>query len=344
MKKIYFSLLSLFTVLAASAQLTQPNNAPANGDTYDMYQCDTVSPGPAGANVVWNFAAANTHSSIIKTYLAQSVSTSTFPAANVAVSSGISDVSYLSSTTNTLGYYGGNIGVGAVTGNITYTSPAIYASYPMSLNTAGSSVTGGTLYISSLSLTGTFAGNSNVLVDGSGTITLPGGQTFSNTLRVVTTQTMSIVTSLANATVTQINYNYYASGIKAPVFAVSTATAYSVVFGQPSTTTQTFVTRNKNAVVTPTGTGVYIAENQAEEIHFGVFPNPSSSVVNFVTNSLDAKQVSIFDITGKLVEKQTLTEGKAKMDVSSYNKGLYLYSISTGEGRTLKSGKITVSQ
>jgi len=347
MKKIYFSLLSIFGVFAVNAQLTEANNAPAHGDTYTIYRCDstTTSPGASGAGAMWNFASITTYSNLMRTYATVSLSNPpTYTAANRGVSSATNDAAYLASSSSSLTYYGGNISVGAIVGNITYTSPAIYASYPMTLNTTATAAIGGTLYIPSLSLNGSFSGNSSVLADGTGTISLPGtNSTFTNTLRVVTSQTLFINSTFATATVTQINYNYYGSGIKAPVFTISTATAVIVSLAGNSTTTQTMVARNKDAVVVPTPTDVSVKEYYADNTHFTVFPNPSNTSVNFVSTLTEAKVVSVYDITGKLVEKQNLNDGKVKMDVSSFNKGLYLYTISSGDNGILKSGKITVS-
>jgi len=339
MKKIYFSFLSLLTVFTVNAQLTQANNAPAAGDMYEMYQCDSVAPGSAGANAVWNFASINTHSSIVRSFTAQAVTTTTYPAAGIAVASGGNDISYLASSSASLAYYGGYIGVGLVAGNLTYTAPAIQATYPMALNTTASAATNGTIYVSSLGQSGSFLGNSSVLADAMGTISLPGGITYTNTMRVRSSQVMTITATIATATVIQVNYNYYASGIKAPVFSISTSTAIVASLLGTSATSQTFVTRNKNAVSTP----VSIVENEAENASFSVFPNPSNTSVNFATNHPEAKLITVYDITGKQVEKQSLNDGKVKVDVSSLNKGLYLYTISTGDNRTLKSGKITVS-
>ncbi len=337
--------MSLLTVLNVSAQLTQTNNAPAAGEMYSMYHCDslTTSPGASGTNALWNFSSIATYSNVINNYSVQAVTTTTYPAANVAMASSIDDVAYLASSTGSLQYFGGNLSAGAVVGTITYTSPAIYATYPMNMSSSAVAATGGSLYIPSLSLSGTFTGNSSVLADGSGTIMLPGSVTLTNTLRVVTSQTLFVVSSLATATITQTNYNYYDNVIKAPVFSISTYTAVLVTPLGNSTTTQTAVRRNKDAVNTST-VNVSIRENSLDNSNFVVFPNPSNSFVNFATNHLEAKFVAIYDITGKLVEKQTLNEGKVKLDVSSYNKGLYLYTVSTNSNRTLKSGKFTVSQ
>jgi hypothetical protein len=342
MKKIYLSLLSAIAAFSAQGQLTQANNAPANGDTYVMYQCDTVSPGASGANTLWNFASITTHSSIAISYTASTVSNPTYPSAPIAVASAVNNTSYYNSSATSLLYYGGNVATGSVVASLTYTTPAVKASYPMSLNTTSSAATGGTVNVTApLPTTGSFSGNSTTLADGSGTINLPGGVTYTDVIRVLTTETISINSSLATATVIEANYNYYTSSIKAPIFSITTSTAIINGFGGP--TTQTLVARNKNATGTTTVT-TGISENNSESFNFVVYPNPSNTYVNFVTNSPDAKYVSVYDITGKLVEKQNLADGKIKVDVSSYSKGLYLYTISTGDNRTLKSGKVTVSQ
>lgn len=345
MKKIYFSILSLFAFVAGNAQLTQANHAPANGESYQMYRCDSVNttPGASGAAASWNYATITTFSSLVRSYTAVTTNTASYPSANINLASASNDLSYLASTTNSLGYYGGNISVGTIAGSLSYTTPAIYASYPMSLNTTTSTVTGGSIAITSpFPTTGTFTGTSTSMVDASGTISLPGGITYTDVVRVVTSQTLDITTAFASAVVNQRNYDWYAVGVKAPVFSIMTSTA--TVAGSP--TSQTVVARNKNLTIAPpTNTStVGIFENAGTDIQFNAFPNPSNTFVNFITNHPDAATVSVFDITGKLVEKQNLNDGKSKMDVSSFNKGLYLYSVNSKEGKTLKSGKITVSQ
>jgi hypothetical protein len=343
MKKIYPAILSLFTVFSVNAQLTQANHAPVHNDMYATYQCDSVNPGAGGANTVWNYSTIGTHSSVVKSYTAQTVSTPNFPLANIAVASGPNNTLYYNSTSAQLSYYGGNISVGsgatAVIATLTYTSPAIYASYPMSFNTTASSAVGGSLNVSSpLPATGTFTGNSTTLAEGTGTLILPGtGYTYTNVLRVVNSQSISFSTGLGNGTLVQHNYEYYSPGFKEPVFTVSTATAVTPV----GTVTQTLTTRNKNGLVTTVG----LNENKGISLgSVSVFPNPATAQLNFVTDIKDAKQAMIYDVTGKLVEFQNFNDGKIKLDVSSYNKGLYFYTVTGNNNQKLKSGKITVSQ
>jgi hypothetical protein len=338
MKKLYFSFFTVFTGVSLNAQLTQNNHAPFNGDKYVMYRCDSINtnPGASGANALWNFSTISTFSNLVRSYTATTLTSPSFPGADKAVSSATNDVAFYSSTTTGLKYHGGNISVGGVSGSLTYTSPAMFASYPMSLNTTTSSIIGGTVNVTSpLPTTGSFSGMSSVLVDGSGTINLPGGVTFVNVLRVVTSQTINITTAITTLTVNQVTYEYYEIGVKPPLFSITTGSATAL----GTTTTQKYVARNKDA-----GTPASINEQNGEKFLFNVYPNPSSSFINFVTNNPEAKYVSIYDITGKLVDKQMLTGGEVKVNVSAHNKGIYLYTISSEENRTLKSGKITVTQ
>lgn len=350
MKKIYL-FLSVLICFTVHAQLTQQNHAPASGETFATWRCDSVTtdPGASGTNVVWDFSAVETYTNLVRNYMTQAVTTTTYPAANVALASAANDIYYLHSKADSLLYYGGNIAIGIVSGNITYSSPAVFATYPMNHNSSASTVTGGSVFISALSLNGTFTGSSSVVADGSGTISLPGGITFSNTLRTVTSQTLDIAAAIANATVIQTNYRYYVSGIKAPVFSIFSATAVVTnPFAPPSTTNQMYVELNTNPVITPTTpptptSTVGFTENSLTQSHFMMYPNPSGSVVNFTSNHPDAKYLSVYDITGKLVETLTVFEGKAKIDVSSYSNGLYLYRVTSPTNKPLKSGKLTVS-
>ncbi|MBL7932470.1 MAG: T9SS type A sorting domain-containing protein [Bacteroidia bacterium] len=340
MKKIYLFLFAAFSY-TLSAQLTQANHAPANGDTYTMYRCDSVntSPGAAGSGVTWNFSTIATYSNLARSYTAQATSNSTFAAANVAVASGGNDIQYLASTTSSLVYYGGNIGVGQVAGTVNYSVPAIYASYPMGYNTSASAAVAGTLNIPSLSASGSFTGNSTVLVDGSGTIILPGPVTFTNALRVVSSQTIYATTSLATATVTQTNYDYYVGGIKAPVLTIGTATADIASILGNSQTTQTFVARNKDANQLPTG-----LNQHSENVGLSVYPNPSASFINFVSENQSMATLKVYDVTGKLVDSQVFHDGKIKLDVAGYNKGIYFYNAFDATDNKLRTGKFTVIQ
>src|SRR5688572_25178328 len=113
MKKIILSIIASTFLFSAEAQLTQANHAPMNGDTYQMYRCDSLGiiPGPGGANSNWSYAMA-THSSVLLTYNVNTSSNSMFPSASVSVSAMANNVSYFNSNSTGLMFYGGNITAG----------------------------------------------------------------------------------------------------------------------------------------------------------------------------------------------------------------------------------------
>ncbi|MBA2613783.1 MAG: T9SS type A sorting domain-containing protein [Bacteroidetes bacterium] len=338
MKKIYLSLITALAAFSANAQLTNANHSPVSGDVSSTWQCDSlaISPGASGANATWNFGTIATHTSVVKNYTTTANTNTAYPSTGVAVGSSPTNISYYTSNATDLKYWGGNITVGTNNATLVYTTAAEVAAYPMSLNTTSSAATAGNITL--LTFNGTFTGNSTTLADGTGTLILPSG-TYVNAMRVVTTQTINfaIPTALTNGTVTQKNWDYYNVGsTKEAWFSITTSTI--VITGPAaSSSTQTLVTRRNPSVVTglnPTGFA---------PINVGVFPNPSSTTVNFITESTEAKQVAVYDVTGKLVAKQNLTDGKLTLDVSSYTTGLYMYSVIGNANETLKSGKITVS-
>jgi hypothetical protein len=340
------TLLSILTVLAATgmqAQLTQTNHAPAAGESYQMYQVDStnINPGASGAGMTWTYTIP-TRTTILLNFSATTNTNTAFPSASVALSSGTSNTSYYTSSTAKLDYFGGNFSTSSggtnVKASLNYTAPAVAAVYPMSLNSNSTATTGGSITVTSpLTTNGTFNGTSGVILDATGTLTMPGSGTFTNVSRVVTTQTVNFTTPIASGTLTQMVYDYYSAGTKEPILSILTATANVPALGAP---TQTLVYRNKNATSTPTGTStVGMAEQVSANI--SVYPNPSSSVVNFT--GLQSGRVMVFDVTGKLVAAQSLIEGRTTVDVSQFNNGLYIYKINDSSGQTVKTGKITVT-
>lgn len=332
MKKLYFSLLSVALGLSLNAQtLTQTNHAFANGDMFSTYQMDStnISPGASGAGATWNFASVATRSSVVNNYSATTSSNANYPSAGVVVASSTANPSFYSSTSTDMKYWGGNLVVGGIPATINYTSAAVQAAYPMGLNTAQSAVTGGSLVV--LGNNGTFTGNSNVILDGIGTLNTPGGS-FLNALRVVTSQTINFAAGIATGAVTQVNYDYYASGTKAPMFTISTSSLTSNI-GAPSQ--QTVVTRYKAL-----STGINSVEIASNEVL--VYPNPSTTYVNFVIENKNAVFISVYDINGKLIENKSFN-GSLKLDVSNYSNGIYTYKITAADNSVLKSAKFSVA-
>jgi hypothetical protein len=91
-------------------------------------------------------------------------------------------------------------------------------------------------------------------------------------------------------------------------------------------------------------TTVGIRDLPSNAISINVAPNPVTE--NFFTVDLDshpAKETTLqlFDITSKFILQQPLAEKTTTIAITGISKGLYLYTISTGEQK-LASGKLTV--
>jgi hypothetical protein len=343
MKHFYLSSISVAFALTINAQsLTQANHAPTAGDSFATYQCDStgISPGASGANAMWNFASIVTHSSVLSTYTTNANSNSAYPNADVAQFASINNTTYYKSTSSDLKYFGGNLFVSSVAATLNYSSAALRASYPMSLSTTSTSVTGGSINITSpLTVSGTFTGTSTVLLDGSGTLTLPGGSagTYTNVLRVLSTQVMNYTTSIANGVVTQTQYDYFAVGIKAPLLTIASST---FVVTSVSTSTQVIVTINKNYLTAGT---IGIKENIFSQIDLSVYPNPSNAFVNFNTASKNASSILLYDVVGKLLNTQKFVDGNLNLNTSEFKNGLYTYSVLDEGGQILKTVKLVVT-
>jgi hypothetical protein len=335
------TLLSIFTILGlemTSQTLTYANHAPAWGNIpFQTAQCDSVgiSPGSIGAASSWSFNPTGLNSA--KTYTtSNSMPTNTlFPASNVAVYYSATDIAYYKSDVSALKYYGGNFKIKTSDLFANYSNPAIFAIYPMSLNTNTTSVTSGTITITQSpfpAITGTFTGACTLLADESGTLTLP-SKTFTNVLRVVTSQTITVAD--LGISLNLVVYDYYSPGTsKAPILSINSSTIVSGL----GTSEQTIVTVQPNYDI------VSINESQKEDIQLSVFPNPATNLINFTTTSPEATKVIAYDITGKIIGTELIESGKSKMNTSNFTSGIYIYHVVGKNNQILKSGKFAVSK
>lgn len=335
MKKIILSIFSCIGLAASAQTITEGSHAPMNGDPlFSTYQCDStgITPGGTGTGQTWDFSAHVPHLSTIKTFSTLTSANAAYNPADVSVSSGSTNTNYYRSATTKLNYYGGDITVSGINLNVKYATPAIVMLYPMSLNSATTSVTSGTVVSA---FTGTFSGNCSVIADASGTLTLP-AKTFNNVLRVVTSQTLT-APSLFNTLVNLVTYDYYCTSdtIKAPIFSINTSTISSSVGG---TSTQTITTLLKDYNI------VGVKEVQTSKIELSVFPNPATNLVNFSTSSLEATKVHAVDLTGKIIATETMEMGKAKLNTSNLASGVYMYQVVDKDNQVLTTGKFNVNK
>jgi hypothetical protein len=85
------------------------------------------------------------------------------------------------------------------------------------------------------------------------------------------------------------------------------------------------------------GANVGINENIANEV--SIYPNPTSDVLNITTSSNDLSELTVKDITGKIVLKQNFNN-KITINTENYSKGIYLIDVKNNLGTV--SEKISV--
>jgi hypothetical protein len=353
MKKNLLSLSILFS-LGASAQLTQANHAPAVGNNYEIFQCDTagVTGGATGAAATWNFTSVNTTTAAVQKFYTVSAANASYPSADVSVTDSTANTSYFKSSASDLDFYGGDIAFGTISGTLLYTTPAKYATYPMNLNSTITSYPTGS--VTALGSTGPIGGTVTVIADGTGTLNLdvPGAaagttlKSFTDIVRVKTEETLlgniSLFGGLLTVTidVKRLNYDYYSpSASKAPLFSIAN-TNFTLT---PAAGTQT-VNTIKSVTVQRDYNVVSVIESQKASIQLSVYPNPAATVINFATTSPEATKVIAFDVTGKLVATEVLEMGKAKMNLTNLSSGMYIYHVVDKNNLVLKSDKFNVSK
>lgn len=340
MKKIYLLIAATAISAGAFAQtLSQANHAMAVGNTYSTKQCDStgITPGGTGASQVWNYGALSIHNAIVKNYTAVTVastgSAAAYPSAGVAVSSGANANSFYSSNATDYKYWGGDVNVGGIGVVLNFSTAASYARYPMSLSTTTNNAISGS--ITTPLGNGTFAGNCTVTASGSGTLNLP-GRSFSNVLKVTTTQTLSF-TVILPGTLVQITNDYYSPAIsKAPLFTITNSTLMTT-----SASIQSYVYVESNYMV------LGVKEQQdAATVSFEVFPNPASENVNISFNNPANETVSyeMINSLGQLVKSEKIEavngNNKSKISLNGLESGLYFVVLKVGDKAAVQ--KITV--
>jgi hypothetical protein len=70
-----------------------------------------------------------------------------------------------------------------------------------------------------------------------------------------------------------------------------------------------------------------------QEFQIMIYPNPASDQISFKTPISRQFNVSVYDVSGKLRLQQQFNANEASIDVSSWNKGVYMMIIQSDEER-----------
>lgn len=79
--------------------------------------------------------------------------------------------------------------------------------------------------------------------------------------------------------------------------------------------------------------------------NFNVFPNPAKNAITFETNVANNSEITMVDITGKVIKTVVFATSKQTIDVSNFEAGIYFYTIrDRSSGKVLKNNKIIVTK
>lgn len=315
MKKFYLLPL-LFTVFIANAQLpitlTKAFNEPVTGDINKRIGYDTTIAisRATGLNQVWNFyslVATSYSETSTFTNVASTPSPAVFPAATLAEDQGNSFSYTMWKSTGTNWEVQGIQFPGTA---VNFSNTAIFATWPISFgynstdNFSGSGPSGTT--------TATYNGTISVKASGTGTVILPGGQTFTNCLQLTSTLTVQEAFSAGNGTLTEQSYSYYHSSQKFPILTI----VYNTNTDQ-SGTYKSF-TAFVNAMTGPAAVKENIVSNG-----LNVYPNPAKESMYLDLPGNGPVRVIIYNSLGSVVREQN----DSTINIKDLSKGIYILSV-----------------
>ena len=338
MKKKLLVASLIFTSIA-NAQFTQTNE-PALAATTTMFICDssyTDAAGTNGSGVTWDFSNITGYTGNQSKIVSVTDGTGTLYTGATKITNipGLI-ASYWNSTSTdrtSQGFIFTEATVGDVEVNLAGNNEKIM-NYPFAFAGTLTDTYSGTLYNGSfanpaVACTGTITST----VDGSGTLILSDGQSFSNVLRhkvVETTNATIVISSFPTAvTVTRTQYDYVAAtGNGLPLF-----TNVNIAISSLLVNTSVSVVMSS---VDPTAS---ISENN--ESNFKIYPNPTQGNVTITGDFSSDASATVVDQSGRIITSlETLNNGST-IDLSGINKGVYFVVISNNGMKNTKT--ITVN-
>jgi hypothetical protein len=323
MKRNLLTILISICFASAHAQitLTQANSAPAVGDVYTYYPCDTMPvPGSSGANITWNMTTAVTATPSSQTIVtpASTGYAASYPNANVAINAGSGVYQFISSSSTSVKQWG--VVQGAAT-TVVYNSPgAVFLTYPYTYATTytNTNVTG-------TFTQGTVTQSGTTTYDGYGTLKI-NGRTYSNVARQKYDMTYDYnYTSIGHLYYHTVSYIWYDGVHKTPLMEIISNDATGLT-----------VSHTKTVIISSYATG--IEDVRAGIPGLNVYPNPARDVVHVdfpLSNSADVS-FTLYNSIGEIVMTKTADPSafiRETIDISALRRGIYLLEIIAGNRR-----------
>jgi hypothetical protein len=322
MKNLYaISCFILLGINGIKAQtLTKAANEPVSGDSWTVKEFDSTSvvPKNTGTGQTWNFSnlsTSNQTSTVTYTLASTVPGYSLFPGAGVAELKGGSETGFFKTSGSYFEFMGFYDASGPIALNLSNT--AVMSPWPITYGSSFSDPLSGAMTSGTMSINWTGSITTSAL--GTGTIILPGGNTFTNCLMVVRSISIAIGSTDSYA---EKQYSFYNSSYKFPIaeFAYEASTS--------GTVTSTYF--KFKATLSALSTGVDEINGESNAIR--VFPNPAQSYLNIHSGTTGNLSVEIRDITCKVI----LKSNSSMINIEGLDSGLYFLNIQTESGNVTK--------
>jgi hypothetical protein len=338
MKKLYTLILLSIATLSSKAQYTLTTaNEPSLGDVEYTWNADTagVQNGSAGAGQSWNYTTLTTGTNTIKTTSYVAVSSvpngTAFPGANLAQTSDGTNF-------NMWNYGATNITLWGATNptlTILFSNAELVLYLPFTYLNANTDT-----YASTFSFSGITANQNGTVTtngDAYGTLNMPGGNSFPNTLRIkLTSVENNTYTGSVSATETVVanSYIYFNSASKNAMLTIENSLKTT-----KSGTTTTVVKDKKVTINNAAFVGI---KESVKNSNFSISPNPSSNKeinLSFLLLESENYTAIVYNALGQEVKTMNFGElcperYSIKMDLHDLNSGLYYLKLkgNTNEG------------
>jgi hypothetical protein len=83
-----------------------------------------------------------------------------------------------------------------------------------------------------------------------------------------------------------------------------------------------------------------------EEVHrapeMTFYPNPANDNIRFTWLPAGADRIKVFEVTGKMVAAEAVTDSHAQLDIKALTPGIYFYGVYDENNKVISSGKFSI--
>ena len=331
-KTLLFTALTL-TFLGNAQSLTQANEG-AIGTDQTMYLCDSFIvnyENTTGAGVTWDYTGLEAYYGETRNYVIGDATTdanaSDFPTSQKTMALGVNITTFYNSTATERSSQGFVFYEPSLPDPIIAVfdvNEAKLLDYPFANGDSFSDTYSGTL--TSPAGTSALSGEIDVTIDGQGTLNLPNGVSMTDVIRLKSSDSSYTSTMFGDVIIKRTVYEYYnLSNSNLPVLIIATVEINSLAINNAET-----------IVLYANDPLQYVGVNENGSIDFTVSPNPSSDIVTISGELSDDAVAAIIDQNGRVLITTAVSNG-SKLDISTFNNGMYFVKISDNGTSTTKT-------